>query len=136
MTTDSARLKVSRTSLNSRKETYCSYRPLLATEGTVGREMVVIWSIEVRIKTLTLLLLIFFLYHGIKQYYHRSLDLSFNGIRHIKNMDHLVKLTDLFFVSNKITLIENLSTLVNLTNLELGSNRIRVKSHSFGSIMV
>jgi hypothetical protein len=57
----------------------------------------------------------------------RSLDLSFNGIRHVKNVDHLVKLTDLYFVSNKITQIENLSTLVNITNLELGSNRIRVR---------
>jgi len=57
---------------------------------------------------------------------HRSLDLSFNGIRHIRDIDHLVKLTDLYFVSNKITVIENLSALVNITNLELGSNRIRV----------
>ena len=56
----------------------------------------------------------------------RSLDLSFNGIRHIKSVAHLVNLTDLYFVSNKITVIENLSTLVNITNLELGSNRIRV----------
>ena len=59
-------------------------------------------------------------------FFFRLLDLSFNGIRHIKNVEHLVKLIDLYFVSNKITVIENLSTLVNVTNLELGSNRIRV----------
>lgn len=56
----------------------------------------------------------------------RSLDLSFNNIKKIENLETLVGLTELFFVSNKISLIENLSTLTGLRNLELGDNRIRV----------
>ncbi|ORY05185.1 hypothetical protein BCR34DRAFT_48930 [Clohesyomyces aquaticus] len=53
------------------------------------------------------------------------LDLSFNKIKHIKRLDHLTKLRDLFFVQNKIGTIEGLSGLSNLRNLELGANRIR-----------
>ncbi|KAF6803139.1 protein phosphatase pp1 regulatory subunit [Colletotrichum sojae] len=55
-----------------------------------------------------------------------SLDLSFNKIKHIKRVNHLTKLKELFFVANKISTIENLDGLENLTSLELGSNRIRV----------
>lgn len=55
-----------------------------------------------------------------------TLDLSFNKIKHIKNVSHLVKLTDLFFVQNKISRIEGLDGLTRLRNLELGANRIRV----------
>ena len=54
-----------------------------------------------------------------------SLDLSFNKIRHIKNISHLTKLRDLYFVANKISAIDGLSTLTELVSLELGSNRIR-----------
>lgn len=54
-----------------------------------------------------------------------NLDLSFNKIKHIKNVDQLVKLKNLYFVQNKISVIENLSTLKNLKNLELGGNRIQ-----------
>lgn len=58
--------------------------------------------------------------------FYRMLDLSFNKIKHIKNIDKLTQLENLYFVSNKISKIENLDTLVNVTNLELGANRIRV----------
>lgn len=55
-----------------------------------------------------------------------SLDLSFNKIKHVKNISHLVKLTDLYFVQNKISKIEGVETFTSLRNLELGANRIRV----------
>ncbi|AEO70106.1 uncharacterized protein THITE_2121066 [Thermothielavioides terrestris NRRL 8126] len=55
----------------------------------------------------------------------RSLDLSFNKIKHIKHISHLTNLTDLYLVANKISKIEGLSGLTKLRNLELGSNRIR-----------
>ncbi|KAL0935196.1 protein phosphatase pp1 regulatory subunit [Colletotrichum truncatum] len=55
-----------------------------------------------------------------------SLDLSFNKIKHIKRVNHLTKLKEIFLVANKISTIENLEGLDNLTSLELGSNRIRV----------
>lgn len=54
----------------------------------------------------------------------KNLDLSFNNIKHIKNIDKLVNLENLYFVQNKISSIENLSTLRKLKNLELGGNRI------------
>lgn len=53
-----------------------------------------------------------------------SLDLSFNKIKHIKNVDKLVHLENLYFVQNKIAIIENISTLKKLKNLELGGNKI------------
>lgn len=56
----------------------------------------------------------------------RSLDLSYNKIKHIKRVDHLKKLDHLYFVQNKISRIEGLDGLSNLTYLELGANRIRV----------
>ena len=59
------------------------------------------------------------------------LDLSFNKIKHIKNVSHLVQLTDLFLVQNKISKIEGLEGLSKLRNLELGANRIRVRITSF-----
>lgn len=57
----------------------------------------------------------------------RILDLSFNRITEIKNLDKLVKLEKLYLCANKITKIENLEKLTNLTMLELGDNRIRVR---------
>ncbi|ELR06551.1 hypothetical protein VC83_07491 [Pseudogymnoascus destructans] len=54
-----------------------------------------------------------------------SLDLSFNKIKHIKRVNHLTKLTDLYFVQNKISTIEGLDGLTQLRNLELAANRIR-----------
>ncbi|KAG5981920.1 hypothetical protein E4U55_002539 [Claviceps digitariae] len=54
-----------------------------------------------------------------------SLDLSFNKIKHIKNISHMTELKDLFLVANKISRIEGLETFEKLTSLELGSNRIR-----------
>lgn len=57
----------------------------------------------------------------------KTLDLSFNKIKHIKRVNHLKSLTDLFFVQNKISKIEGLEGLEELRNLELGANRIRVR---------
>lgn len=54
-----------------------------------------------------------------------TLDLSFNKIKHIKNISHLVHLTEIYFVQNKISTIEGLEGLLKLRNLELGANRIR-----------
>ncbi|KAF4507535.1 hypothetical protein G6O67_004025 [Ophiocordyceps sinensis] len=54
-----------------------------------------------------------------------SLDLSFNKIKHIKNISHMTQLKEIFLVANKIGRIEGLEGLSNLTSLELGSNRIR-----------
>lgn len=55
----------------------------------------------------------------------RTLDLSFNKIKHIKNISTLTSLTELYFVQNRITKIESLDSLVNLTMIELAANRIR-----------
>ena len=54
-----------------------------------------------------------------------SLDLSFNKIKHIKNINHLHTLKELYFVQNRISKIENLDGLSNLTMIELAANRIR-----------
>lgn len=67
-------------------------------------------------------------------YFFRYLDLSFNRIRKIENLDNLVKLKKLFFVHNKISKIENLQRLVELEMLELGDNRIRVKFYTISSV--
>jgi protein phosphatase 1 regulatory subunit 7 len=56
----------------------------------------------------------------------KSLDLSFNKIKHIKNVNHLTTLTELYFVQNRISKIENLEGLSNLTMIELAANRLRV----------
>lgn len=61
----------------------------------------------------------------------RLLDISFNRVQKIENLDALVSLEKLFLCSNKITLIENLSPLTNLTMLELGDNKIRVKELTY-----
>ena len=54
------------------------------------------------------------------------LDISFNRIGKIENLDALVNLEKLFLCSNKISIIDNLSSLCNLTMLELGDNKLRV----------
>lgn len=54
------------------------------------------------------------------------MDLSFNRITEIKNLDKLVKVEKLYLCANKLTKIENLDKLTNLTMLELGDNRLRV----------
>lgn len=54
----------------------------------------------------------------------RTLDLSFNKIKNIKNIDTLTKLENLYFVQNNIREIKNLETLQQLKNLELGGNKI------------
>ncbi len=55
----------------------------------------------------------------------KTLDLSFNKIKHIKNVGHLQTLKELYFVQNRISKIENLESLQNLRLIELGANRIR-----------
>ncbi|RLP63085.1 hypothetical protein L150_01797 [Candida albicans Ca529L] len=55
-----------------------------------------------------------------------NLDLSFNRIKNIKNIETLVELENLYFVQNKIREIKNLDTLTKVTNLELGGNKIEV----------
>lgn len=54
----------------------------------------------------------------------KNLDLSFNKIRNIKNIENLTQLENLYFVQNKITDIVNLDPFNQLRNLELGGNRI------------
>lgn len=54
-----------------------------------------------------------------------NLDLSFNNIRHIKHLEGLVGLKDLYLCQNDLSRIQGVETLVNLRNLELGANRIR-----------
>ncbi|AMD19900.1 HCL251Cp [Eremothecium sinecaudum] len=54
----------------------------------------------------------------------KSLDLSFNKIKHIKNLENLERLESLYFVQNKISTIENLNSFPNLKSLELGGNNI------------
>ena len=56
----------------------------------------------------------------------RSLDLSYNKIKHLKRVNHLKKLDHIYFVQNKISRIENLEGMTSLKYLELGANRIRV----------
>lgn len=55
----------------------------------------------------------------------RILDLSYNKLKHIKNISNLRKLDHLYFVQNRLTKIENLEELRDLVYLELGANRIR-----------
>ncbi|KAL4785336.1 hypothetical protein BJX76DRAFT_347110 [Aspergillus varians] len=63
---------------------------------------------------------------GLEDFHNLTcLDLSFNKLKHIKNVSHLVKLKELFFVQNRISKIEGLEGLTELKNLELGANKIR-----------
>jgi protein phosphatase 1 regulatory subunit 7 len=55
----------------------------------------------------------------------RTLDLSFNNIKHIKNIEHLTGLKTLYLCQNKISRVQGLNTLQNLRSIELGANRIR-----------
>lgn len=54
----------------------------------------------------------------------KSLDLSFNDLKKMDGVGHLVNLTDLYFVQNRIRKIEGLEKLSKLRNLELGGNKI------------
>lgn len=64
----------------------------------------------------------------------KNLDLSFNKIKNIKNIDKLVNLENLYFVQNKIREIKNLETLKNLKNLELGGNKIEEISETMNEL--
>jgi protein phosphatase 1 regulatory subunit 7 len=60
----------------------------------------------------------------------RSLDLSFNNIRHPPNLPSLTKVKILYLVQNKIARVEpgELDWCSNtITSIELGGNRIRVR---------
>lgn len=63
-----------------------------------------------------------------------NLDLSFNNIKNIKNLDTLVKLENLYFVQNRIKVIKNLEGLQSLKNLELGGNKIEEISETMRSL--
>eukprot|EP00494_Astrolonche_serrata_P023562 UN23820 len=63
------------------------------------------------------------------------LDLSFNGLRKIENLECLDNLTDLFLVNNKIKKIENVNHLKKLNQIELGGNRIR-KIENLGGLNI
>lgn len=54
------------------------------------------------------------------------LDISFNRVTELKNLDALTNLRKLFLCCNKIPTIQNLGNLTNLTMLELGDNKLRV----------
>ncbi|KAH9826939.1 protein phosphatase 1 regulatory subunit SDS22-like [Teratosphaeria destructans] len=54
-----------------------------------------------------------------------SLDLSYNKLKHIKNLGTLKKLDHIYLVQNRISKIENLHALTQLVYLELGANRIK-----------
>lgn len=56
----------------------------------------------------------------------RILDLSFNVIGKVENLDALQSLETLYLASNKIGSIEGLEHLSNLRVLELGANEIKV----------
>ncbi|KXS97747.1 hypothetical protein AC578_3194 [Pseudocercospora eumusae] len=63
---------------------------------------------------------------GVEEYTElRTLDLSYNKLKHIKRVSTLKKLDHLYFVQNRISKIEGLEELTGLTYLELGANRIR-----------
>lgn len=64
----------------------------------------------------------------------KNLDLSFNKIKNIKNIENLVELENLYFVQNKIKEIKNLETLRKLKNLELGGNKIEEISETMNSL--
>lgn len=57
--------------------------------------------------------------------------MSFNKIKHIKRINHLTGLKNLYFVQNRIGRIEGLEGMTVLRNLELGANRIRVCGDAF-----
>ena len=78
------------------------------------------WSNEQTMNSLRMFFLKFIIYTS------RMLDISFNRIGKIENLDALVNLEKLFLCSNKISIIDNLSSLCNLTMLELGDNKLRV----------
>ncbi len=53
------------------------------------------------------------------------LDLSFNSIKVIENIEHLSKLTDLSLQSNQITTVEGLTGMPDLSCLSMGDNSIK-----------
>lgn len=60
---------------------------------------------------------------------YRSLDLSFNNIRHAPSLPSLKKVNVMYLVQNKITGIEagQLDWCADtITSIELGGNRLRV----------
>lgn len=68
--------------------------------------------------------------------FSRTLDISFNRVRKIENLEGLVNLKKIFLCANKICRIENLNHLKNLEHLELGDNKIRVGEVAFYVMVV
>lgn len=66
------------------------------------------------------------------EYSFRTLDISFNRVRKIENLEGLINLKKIFLCANKISRIENLNHLKNLEHLELGDNQIRVGKAPLG----
>ncbi|KAK6461789.1 hypothetical protein DFJ63DRAFT_288667 [Scheffersomyces coipomensis] len=64
-----------------------------------------------------------------------NLDLSFNNIKNIKNLETLTELENLYFVQNKIKEIKNLETLTKIKNLELGGNKISIISENLNTLV-
>lgn len=63
----------------------------------------------------------------------RSLDLSFNNIRHPPNLPSLTEVNIMYLVQNKISRVEpgELDWCKDtITSIELGGNRIRVSAQS------
>jgi len=70
----------------------------------------------------------------------RSLDLSFNSIKHISSISHLSNCSVVYFVQNKISKVRegDLASPLGdvLTSLELGGNRLRVSSGSLKALLI
>ncbi|ODV79775.1 L domain-like protein [Suhomyces tanzawaensis NRRL Y-17324] len=65
----------------------------------------------------------------------KNLDLSFNKIKNIKNIETLTELENLYFVQNSIKEIKNLETLTKIKNLELGGNKIEIISETLDKLI-
>lgn len=65
----------------------------------------------------------------------KSLDLSFNKIKNIKNLDKLINLESLYLIQNKIREIKNLENNKKLKVLELGGNKIEEISETMNSLI-
>ena len=65
------------------------------------------------------------------KFYLRILNISYNRISKIENLDVNVNLEELFLASNNLKEIEGISQLHNLKVLELGFNKIEVSKVGF-----
>jgi protein phosphatase 1 regulatory subunit 7 len=66
----------------------------------------------------------------------RSLDLSFNNIRHVPSLPSLTKVNVMYLVQNKIAKVDEGSldwAKDTMTSIELGGNRLRVSGSRKGA---